>query len=484
MPPRLRIPRRTCLKGLGVAMALPLLEAMGWADPPRGAAGKRPVRLAFFYTPYGYGRTGIKDESFWPKDEKSFAPTGVLPPTLEPLRPVISECMLLGNLSNLRADRENGIAGHVTEAAGFLTCAPMAFEKDKRGTVNIGISADQVAAQQLGAYTTLPSLELAVSACNLSGLTEQGLAAAYHNTISYRSATQPLPADNSPRSVLGRLFSTRKSVPRKAAAPGADTSRFAAGGGGADDGQSLDQSMLDVVMDSTADLRRHISGADQQTLDGYLDSVRSLEKRVAAIERQQLEAARAKAVGGRARAGKFSDPITVTPPAGEAPTRGERVRLMADLMILAFQTDLTRVVTLPFAHPYDGSTFPELGFLEDYHACSHLDADTSKVLKIEQFHIRQFAYIIQRMRGLLDGGGTLLDNSILLFGSGMQNNSHNTYTNLPVLLAGRGGGTIAPGRYLQSKGTMADLLTALLARAGCTLEKPFANGTKLFPELS
>ena len=482
MPSSTPLSRRTLLKGLGVALALPLLETMSWAETP-GKTTKSPVRLAFFYTPYGYGRG---DGSFWPKEAKAFSPTGALPPTLEPLRPVVNDCLLLGGMSNPRADRANGVAGHVNEAAGWLTCAAMSMDKEKRSTVNIGISADQVAAQQLGVYTSLPSLELAVSNCNLSGTSEQGLSAAYVNTISYRSATQALPSDNSPRSVFNRLFSTRKSTAKKrGGGPTADASKFAGGGTVEAEGPSLDQSMLDLVMESTGALRKHVSGADQRTLDEYLDGVRALEKRVVAIEHQQAEAAKAQASKGKPRVGKFSDPIEVTVPSATVP-RSEHLRVMADLMILAFQTDLTRVVTMPFAHAYDGSTYPELGFNDDYHACSHMDnaPESQKLLKIEQWNIKQFAYIVQRMRSLNDGNGTLLDNSILLLGSGMKDNSHNTYDNLPTLLAGRGGGTITPGRYIQAKGNMGDLLSAILARAGCTLEKPFANGTKLLPDLS
>ena len=475
--------RRTLLKGLGVAMALPLLETMSWADT-RSVTGKPPVRLAFFCMPYGFGRIGIADQSFWPANPKDFSPTGKLPAILEPLRPVVSDCLLIDNLSNPHLPGEGG-PGHAFEHARFITCTHPSMDMDKRSTVNIGISADQVAALQLGVYTSLPSLELAVSRCNLSGTTEGGFSSAYLNTISYRSPTQALPTENNPRSVLNRLFSTRKSVPKKAGGPNTGAG-FAGGGGAAEaDGPSLDQSMLDLVRENTGVLRKHVSTGDQRTLDQYLDGVRAVEKRVVAIERQQAEATRAQAGKGQVRKGKVSDPITVTIPADEgAAPWSERLRVMADLMILAFQTDLTRVVTMPFSQPYDGRNYPELGFTDNHHTCSHLDSDISKILKVEQLNIQQFAYIVSRMKSLNDGTGTLLDNSMLLFGSGMKDNSHDTYNRLPVLLAGRGGGTINPGRMISAKGTMADLLTAMLTRAGCTMEKPFARGTQLLPDLS
>ena len=477
------ISRRTCLRGLGMAIALPLLETMAWADTP-GKSAKSPVRLAFISTSYGFGRVGGKwDPWFWPKDAAAFSPTGTLSPVLEGLRPMVSESILIGGMSN----DGHKTAGHVSEEAHWLTCAGVTGEKqtEEAKTVNIGISADQAAALQLGLYTSLPSLELGVSRCNLSGLSEFGYAAAYQNTISYRSATQPLPSDNNPRSVLNRLFSTRRSIARKGKGPAGDTSQFAAvAGGSAAEGPSLDQSMLDLVMESTSVLRKHISGADQQTLDQYLDGMRSLEKRVVAIERQQAEAARAQSSKAKPRTGKYSDPIEITLPATTAIPRTEHVRLMSDLMILAFQADITRVATLPFCLPYDGSTYPELGFTEDFHACTHMENDGDKHKKIDQFHLKQLSYVLARMKSLNDGNGTLLDNSIVLFGSGMANWSHDVFHNMPTIVAGRGGGTINPGRYIQAKGNMGDLLTAILARAGCTLEKPFGNGTKLFPDLS
>jgi hypothetical protein len=466
--------RRSCLRGLGVALALPFLETMAWADPPKSGGQKRPVRLAFFYTPYGMGRGGA-EPWFWPKDAASFSPSGALSPVLEGLRPVVSDCLLIGDLNNPRPDDRE--PGHVVEASSWLTAAGVAQDKEHRATVNLSISADQVAALQLGAYTSLPSLELGVSNCNLSGTSEAGLSAGYLNTISYRAPTQPLPSDNNPRSVFNRLFSTRHSTVKKRSGGLADTSAFAGGGGGGEEGPSLDQSMLDQVMENSASLRRHVSGADNRTLDEYLDGVRALEKRVVMIERQQAEEALERASKGKAKSGKFSDPIEVTLPSG-ALARGAHLQLMADLMILAFQTDLTRVVTMPFCHPYDGCAYPELGFTDDHHAATH-QKEPEKHLKIDQFHITMYARILQKMRSLNDGYGTLLDNSIVMFGSGMADWSHNTANHLPTIVAGRGGGTLNPGRYIKAKGTMGDLLSAILARAGCRLDKPFGNGTKL-----
>lgn len=497
---RFRIPRRTMLKGLGVAMALPMLETMGWADPgPASATGndpkrpRRPVRLGFFYVPYGFGRTGnhrgTGDETwFWPAGPEDFSSTGALSQTLQPLRPVVGDCLLIDRMNNPRMSGP----GHAIEAARFITAAHPNMEEEKRSTVNISISADQYAAQQLGIYTALPSLELAVSRCRLSGTSEANLSGAYLNTISYRSATQALPAENNPRAVFDRLFSNRRGS-GGGGGPEVDVSQYmvtggdgldlAAGGGAA----SLDQSMLDLVMDSAKDLKGKVSRADQRTLDEYLDGVRSLERRVVAIERQQAAAQRAAAESrqGRKRSsdrGTFSDPIEVEIPEGSI-TWTQHLEVMTDLMILAFQTDLTRIVTLPFSHPYDGRNYPELGFKDQHHAVTHGDTSVESADKhkaIDALNVEMFARMVQKMKSLGDGHGTLLDNSILMFGSGMTDTSHNTYTRVPTILAGRGGGTITTGRTINANGdNLGDLLGAILARAGCSMDQPFGYGTKM-----
>ena len=465
MPRFTALSRRTCLKGLGVAMALPLLETMGWADTPKGAL-KNPVRMAFLSSPFG-----VYPDAFWPKDAKTFGPAGVIPPTLEPLRAMLGDCLILEGVQNPGVNATKG-STHLVETSAWLTCtAPKGG-----GMVETGVSADQIAALQIGAYTAIPSLELGIQDSNFSHTGEDGFAGAYYDTISYRTPTQPIPCENSPRSVLKRLFSSRRSMPKRHSSSGG----AAAIGGGAEEenGPSLDQSMLDVVMESTAELRKHISDPDQRIVDEYLDGVRSLEKRVAAIEKQQADAARAKQAKGNTKSGlKYSDPIDVTL---NDTKWSEHVKVMGDLMILAFQTDLTRIVTLVFEHPF-GISYPELGFTEAHHECSHHDNKKEKIdklLRIEKFHIEQFAYIIGRMKTLLDGNGTLLDNSMVLWGSGMGYGFQHSNNNLPTILAGRGGGTIRTGRFARATGNQGDLLMAILARAGCAPDRTIGSGTK------
>jgi Protein of unknown function (DUF1552) len=491
MPRFSMLSRRTCLKGLGVALALPLLETMSFAATPPSGSLKQPTRLLFVHW-----KNGLVANRFWPKDEKSYHPSLPLPPTLEPLRPVLSETLLLGQIKNpcenLGEDK-NGAAGHKADSACWLTCAHV---NKANGGVDLGISADQFAAEQLGQYTVLPSLELGLAGHTLSGIEEHGYSRAYHTAISYRSATQAVPQESNPRAVLERLFSSRRSAPQKKASapktnagPQTDTGKFAVDPN-ADAGigePSLDQVMVDKVLEHAKSLRKHVSTADQRTLDEYLDGVQSLEKRIAAIERQQAEAARSQ--NGGKKAGVYSDPIVVTLPKDGA-VFSERFRVMADLMILGFQSDVTRVGSISNF----GDCAAELGIKEDVHQFTHNDPDKTnpvdpvllKCLQIELLYLQQVAYVIQRAKDIKDGEGSLLDHSIFMCGSGMGQGRFHNNDDCPTIIAGRGNGTIRTGRYVsQAKGTQGDLLLGILARAGCTVPKQFGlNGTKLSPDLS
>ena len=290
--------------------------------------------------------------------------------------------------------------------------------------------------------------------------------------------------------MLKRLFSSRQSTPQKRGGPAVDTAKFAGGGGAAGGRRPVARPQhARPGAGWRQDLRGRVGVEDQRQLDDYLDTVRSLETRVAAIERQQAEAAKARA-GAGARSGKASGPssppIDVKVPAGEVKW-SEHIRLMGDLMVLAFQADVTRVVTLVTSHP-NGITYPELGFSNHHHEVSHHDNDAdriAKVQRIDQFNIEQFAYIVARMKSLKEGSGTLLDNSIMMWGSGQQDGNNHSNRRLPSIIAGKGGGTIRTGRYVpKASGNHGDLLTAILARAGVPIGKPVGAGTRLLPDLS
>src|ERR1044071_7250212 len=270
MESNLHISRRTCLRGLGVALALPLMETMGWADQPKGVPFKPPVRLGFMYMPHG-----VIMERFWPSNPANFL--SAPPPILEPLKPVLDQCLVVSGISGVPISPLNG-APHALELSTWLTATLP--DTHKRDVVNIAISADQIAANYVGAFTPLPSLELAtMPQTHIEH--QEGLNEAYYSHCSFRGPTQPLPAEIDPRVVFKRLFQIRE----KSQAAGTN-------GGAATAADALDRSMLDLVLGGAKDLRVKLSYGDQRKLDEYLDSVRSVERRIAAIQQRQIEAAK------------------------------------------------------------------------------------------------------------------------------------------------------------------------------------------------
>ncbi len=477
------ISRRTCLRGLGgIALSLPLFETMGWANPPKGSSARPPVRLGFMYHPYGVWQT-----DFWPTDPKTYGTT--LPKNLEVIRPILDQCLLLDRLRGAREVlRSDGRPPHTIESSAWLTAA--LYNLDNRTNIDLAVSADQIAAQQIGAYTPLPSLELGCFDNSAVGLGESGVSRRYYNVHSFRTPNEPLPLEISPGNVLKRMFSSRQSTPRRRAGPAPANGQFAVAPE-ISEGESLDRSMLDLVGESAKDLRMRVSMQDQRSLDQYLNTLRSLEVRVAAIEKQQAEAAiyAAENAGSKGR-NRNSPPIEVAIPSGKIKW-SDHVRVMADLMILAFQTDTTRVCSLmPTVHRSD---YTELGITNTHHDLSHTEGNADKIKKLSQIdriNLEQFTYLISRMHSLKEGAGTLLDNCIIMWGSGMDGPVGNQATGhgqhrIPTIIAGRGGGTIRTGRYLpQCTGNIGDLLTGMLMRAGVKLDKPLGCGTKPTADLS
>ena len=452
--------RRTCLKGLGVSLALPVMEAMGWADTSKGKTYKPPVRLGFMYMPHG-----VIMNQFWPADVESFLASP--PPALESLRPVLDQCLMIKGISGVPIAPFNG-APHALELSTWLTAMLPAAEK--RAEINIGISADQIAANHVGAFTTLPSLELATMP-QTHKENQEGLNEGYYSHCSFRSPTQAVPAEVNPRNVLYRLFQKQEQ----------------GGGGGRESSpmNALDQSLLDIVLGGARELRRTLPTSDQQKLDEYLDSVRSVERRIAAIEYRQKEAALEKAgLGSSKRHASDSPPIEIKIPQGEK--RSEYMQVMCDLNILAFQTDTTRVSTYIGSTP-NGVSYPELGFNDQHHSQTHHNNDpvmVGKVARIAEFNIAQFAYMVKKMHSLSEAGGTLLDNCIMMWGSGLEDGNKHTRQNLPFVIAGKGGGSIKTGRFLpDTKGNQGDVLTTLLACAGIPIDRPVGIATKQLEEI-
>ncbi len=446
--------RRTVLKGIGATLALPLLDSVGWAEGEKVKPAKPPVRLGFMYMPHGV----IMDQ-FWPASPEKFLTEP--PPAIESLRPVLDSCLMVKGISGVSIKPFNG-APHALELSTWLTATlPNA---DHRNKIDIAISADQIAANYVGGLTSLPSLELATMP-QTHKENQEGLNEGYYSHCSFRSPTQSVPAEINPRNVLNRLFGKNDKP------------------GNAPQHDPLDRSMLDLVIGGARDLRKKLPQDDQHKLDEYLDSVRAVERRIASIEQRQKDAALEKAgVGPTKRNASDSAPIEIKIPTGDK--RSEYMQVMCDLNVLAFQTDTTRVSTYIGSTP-NGVTYPELG-LGEHHSFTHHGnkAETkAKVAAITAFNISQFAYMVNKMAKLKEGGGTLLDNCIMMWGSGLEDGNNHTRENLPFILAGRGGGSLKTGRFITAKGNQGDLLTTLLACMGVPLDRPIGISTKQIKEM-
>lgn len=455
MPSNYLLSRRTCLRGIGASLALPLFDCMGRADGgPKPA--KPPVRLGFMYMPHG-----VIPGEFWPKSPETFLTAAS--PALEPLKPVLNQCLMAKGVSGVPIAPFNG-APHALELSTWLTAKlPDAATRNK---INIGISADQIAANYVGHLTALPSLELATMP-QTHKENQEGLNEGYYTHCSFSSPKQALPAEINPRAVLNRLFGkTTKSEQTAQVDP-------------------LDGKMLDLVLDGARDLRRRLPKGDREKLDEYLDSVRSVERRIAAIEHRQKEAAQAKA-GVPASKNKSSGSLPIEIKIPEGDKRSEYMDAMCDLNVLAFQADVTRVSTYIGSTP-NGVSYPELGFSGEHHSYTHhgnKEEPKSRVAAITAFNVARFANMVKKMSALREGDGTLLDNCIMMWGSGLEDGDKHSRDNLPFIIAGGGGGSLKTGRFLAGiKANQGDLLTTLLGCMGVPLDRPLGIATRQIKEM-
>jgi hypothetical protein len=409
MTTRHRLSRRTVLRGLGTALALPWLEAMGpltaWAHgtPATQAA---PNRLAFLYVPNG------KNMPDWtPRAEGAGFD---LPPTLEPLKPVRDEVLVLTGLTADKArPHGDGPGDHARALAAFLTGSQA--RKTDGTDIRAGISADQVAAARVGDQTRLPSLEIGCEQGAMAGNCDSGYSCVYSSTMAWRSATQPLPKEVNPKLVFERLFG----------GPDADRARR----------DRERKSILDFVLEDSKDLQGKLGANDQRKLDEYFAVVRDVERRIE-------------------RAAKMPEvkPAGVARPAGTPARYDEHLRLMCDLLVLAFQADVTRVCTFVFANEGSNRPYPFAGVPEGHHDLSHHGNDAKKRAKIRdinRFHVTQLAHLLTKLKSIREGGGTLLDHCMVAYGSANSDGNAHNHDNLPILLAGRGCGTIKPGRHVR-----------------------------------
>ena len=408
-----KLSRRTLLRGLGISIALPWLEAMGpmaaWADSLTRALDSQtpPNRMAFVYVPNG------KNMVDW--TPKKVGANFDLPAILKPLEKVKDKTLMLSGLTADKA-RANGDGGgdHARAMAAFLTGVQP--RKTDGTNIRAGISVDQVAASNIGAQTRLPSLEIGTERGKMAGNCDSGYSCVYSSTVSWRSATQPLPTEIHPKLAFERLFS---SLPDSQSAQ-RDNAR---------------KSILDFVRQDSKELVHQLGQKDVRKLDEYFSAIRDIELRIE-------------------RAEKF--PPIETPDytvSEDIPSDYQvHLRLMADLIVLAFQADVTRVVTFAMANEGSNKPYPFIDVPEGHHNLSHHRNDEKKIAKIRQiniFHTQQLAYLLEKLDATPEGDGSLLDHSMIVYGSGNADGNRHSHHDLPILLAGGGCGTIKSGRHIR-----------------------------------
>jgi hypothetical protein len=433
--------RRTVLRGLGTTVALPLLEAMT-PKPLRAASpsAKFPTRLAYLYVPNGV---------HMPDWTPSLAGEGFeLPPILEPLRPVRDDVLVLSGLA-LDPARAHGDGGgdHARAMASFLTGAHP--RKTGGADLRAGISVDQLVANRIGRATRFASLELGCEGGRDSGRCDHGYSCAYQVNLSWRGESSPAAKEVDPRLVFERLFGDRTRG-------GSDVVNARR--------EKRDRSLLDFVAEDARRLGEKLGAADRRKLDEYLTGVREIERRIVAA-RPAVEIGRS----------------SLKEPAGIPGDYREHLRLMSDLLVLAFWADLTRVATFVFANDGSNRSYGAIGVPEGHHDLSHHGRDARKYEKIRainRFHVEQYAYLIGRLKEVREGETTLLDQCMIAYGSGISDGNSHTHDDLPILLAGAGNGTLRPGRHVAMReGTpLANLHLSLLDRMGVAAES-FGDST-------
>ncbi len=444
------ISRRTILRGLGAAISLPLLEAMMPARA-RGAepiSGKPPVRMAFLYVP-----NGIHMPDWTP------AETGEqfeLPPTLQPLAEYKSQMNVLSGLT-LNGARALGDGGgdHARSVAAFLTGAHP--KKTNGADILNGVSVDQLAAGRIGTQTRLPSLELGLERSAKAGNCDSGYSCVYTSNMSWRSPTSPVAKEVDPGAVFDRMFGD--AMKDQSLQDRSKRDRYKA-------------SILDMVREDARTLQARLGQTDRQKLDEYLYAVRDIERRIAT-------------------AGKLRNEEAGLPdyerPAGVPRKFDQHAHLIFDLMTLALQTDATRVLTFMFTNAGSNRNYPQIEVSEGHHDLSHHGNDRAKqekIAKINRYHVQLFSYLVDKLANTPEGEGSLLDNCMVMYGSGIGDGNRHNHDDLPIVLLGRGGGTIQTGRHLKyPKNTpLTNLYCSLLQRIGAPVDS-FGDSTGLLEDL-
>jgi hypothetical protein len=444
--------RRRFLRGLGACIALPAFESLnplrslGALSSPASAAklatsaGGAPVRSAFIYFP-----NGAIPDAWWPEGgDKDFR----LGRTLKPLENLREHIQVLGGLDHLNAaPGPDGAGDHARANSTFLTGVRL---KKSATDIHAGISIDQVMAREIGHLTRFPSLELTCDAGRNTGACDSGYSCAYQFNVSWSSPTTPMTPEANPRQVFERLFGAGSASERPR-----ELQRR----------RAEQRSILDFVMEDASDMRRQLNAHDKDKLDQYLTGVRELEERIQRTE----------------KLGDPKNPAQETP-AGIPPSYAEHIQVMFDTLLLAFQTDSTRVATLLLAHDGSNRSFAEIGVPEGHHDLSHHSGNEEKIQKISDidlWYVKQLSGFLSKLRDTKDvDGNSLLHNSMIVYGSGNADGNHHTHYNLPLILAGGGGGTLSPGRFVKHGSKPAsNLFLSLADRMGVKTLERFGDST-------
>jgi hypothetical protein len=408
------LPRRTFLRGLGATLALPMLESMA---PRASAAAAPPVRLGYVYTPNGI--IGACDKSprpfMW--TPRTVGTDFEFSPTMKALEPFRDQINVFSGLAQVTGRAlGDGPGDHARATATFLTGVHP--RKTGGADFHLGISADQIAAKELGKHTQLSSLEIGLEPQPLAGNCDSGYTCAYMS-MSWRGPTSPLPAETNPRTVFERLFGEGDSTDAAARA-----SRL-----------EHQKSVLDYVAGSLSRLRMTIGAGDAQKLEEYLEAVRDIERRIQRAEEQNATIL----LPNIERPGAVPDDYL------------QYTKLMIDMQVVAWQTDMTRVSSFMLGRDGSNRAYREIGIADGHHAISHHQGDTEKVeklIKIDELHVAMFAYLLEKLKGTPDGDGTLLDHSMVLFGSSISESNIHTHDDLPIVLAGGANGRLQGNRHL------------------------------------
>ena len=436
---KMHLSRRTMLRGMGTMIALPLLESMVPALTALAATAAAPVRrFGVFYVP-----NGMSMPYWWPKSEGLLTQ---MPATLQSLEALKDRVLLCGGLSDEPANQVKGGGDHARSAGTFLTGVPFKFTSG--ADVSGSVSMDQIAAKQFAKETQLASLELGIESNAMLGACDGGSSCAYTNTIAWRDATTPLPIENDPRAVFERLFGTSGSTDSAA--------RLAR--------MKRDQSILDFVGAEVKGLDKIIGPQDKIKVTEYLDSVRDIERRIQLAEAQNSR-----------------ELPVVEQPVGVPTDYAEHARLMMDLLALAYQTDMTRISTFMMAREVSAHAYPEIGVADSHHPLSHHQDEPAKLErlhKINEYHFRQFAYLVKKLSTMPEGDGMMLDYTMFMYGTGISDSNTHFHDDLPIALVGGKAAGIQGGRYIRyPKGTpLANMHMTLLEKMGVPVEN-FGNST-------